>query len=429
MTNNKQQTTNNKQPIKLSYGLLAILIGIASIDFRQNLLANTKLEQKEIADMAKEMTVIIDGQNPGSGAIVAKEGNTYSVLTAKHVLATQDDYAIITPDRKQYPIDYSKVQKLANVDLAIAQFNSTENYRVAQLGNSRLVSVGDTVYVAGWPHPEQPITQSLFTFTSGTIAAIAPRPLPDGYQLVYTNTTKVGMSGGPVIDREDKVIGIHARAQGTQIYVNNQSVKDSSGFKVGIPIEAVSDLATIAKLPSQETPTSTPISETTNINPQLPIQQASSARKLYFTNAPDLIDYATTQDSARVRGATYYFTVSLPEDAGAPLQQLTLEQREGVDFMEDYHLDETIAFEGTRSKRGEKVSVGLVSSDRKNRTITIVFDTPISPGKTVTVGLRPVFTPSAGIYLLRVQGYPPGGKSPNLSLGVARFHFYQRGWF
>lgn len=418
--------SNNKPPIQLSYGLLAILIGIASIGFRQNLLANTKLEQKEIAAMAQEMTVIIDGQNSGSGAIVAKQGNTYSVLTAKHVLATEDEYTIITPDGKKYPINYSKVQKLDDVDLAIAQFSSTENYRVAQLGNSRLLGVGETVYVAGWPHPEPPITQSLFTFTSGTIAAIAPRPLPDGYQLVYTNTTKVGMSGGPVLNEEDKIIGIHARAQGRQIYVdNNQSIKDSSGFKVGIPIEAVSNLATIATLPTEQTSSNNQLPETTNINPQLPTQQAISDQKLYFTNAPDLIDYATTQNSARVRGATYYFTVSLPENAGAPLQQLTLEQRQGVDFLGEYHLEETIAFEGTRSQRGEKVPLSLISTDRDNRTITIVFDPPISPGKTVTVGLRPVFTPSEGIYLLRVQGYPPGGKSPNLSLGVARFHFYK----
>ncbi|NEO96451.1 MAG: DUF2808 domain-containing protein, partial [Moorea sp. SIO3G5] len=41
-------------------------------------------------------------------------------------------------------------------------------------------------------------------------------------------------------------------------------------------------------------------------------------------------------------------------------------------------------------------------------------------------GLRPVFTPrSSGVYLLRVNVFPPGKDARGLSLGVARFHFYR----
>ena len=155
---------------------------------------------------------------------------------------------------------------------------------------------------------------------------------------------------------------------------------------------------------------------------------SNSKEQHYFTKSPHLIDYATTNNYTYVRGATYYFTITIPEDAGTPLQKVTLEQREGVEFMERYHIDETRAFEGTRSARGEDVSLGLVTTNRKNRTITVPFDSPISPGKTVTIALRPIFTPRpSGVYLLRVTAFPPGVEESNsLSIGVARFHFYGR---
>jgi hypothetical protein len=51
-------------------------------------------------------------QNPGSGVIIARQGQTYYVLTAEHVVATEDEYEIITSDGKKYRLDYKNVKKL-----------------------------------------------------------------------------------------------------------------------------------------------------------------------------------------------------------------------------------------------------------------------------------------------------------------------------
>ncbi len=379
--------------------------------------------QQDIGRIAETTTVMIDGQNQGSGVIIEKKGDTYSVLTAKHVVATPDEYDIVTPDGNIYALDYNNVEKINNIDLAIAHFNSNNNYPIAKLGNSEQISLGNKVYIAGWPHPEAPINQNLFVLTEGNIAALAPRPLPEGYQLVYTNLTKVGMSGGPVFNEKGELVGIHGQAQGRRVYLENYDKIDlKSGFNIGIPLKALytENQSIQAELPQISPNTvNQPSQISTNINNN-EIQQ-------YWSKSPRLIDSATTQDGTRIRSATYYFTVSIPEDAGAPLEQLTFAQTQWADFWETYKIEETKAFEGTRQNRGKTVSLGLVSIDDDNETVTVTFDPPISAGKTVTVGLRPFSTPSnGGVYQFRVTAFPPGGKSRSLSLGVARLHFYDR---
>jgi tetratricopeptide (TPR) repeat protein len=191
--------------------------------------------QETVYQTASQFTVLIGGQNPGSGVIFAKTGNTYYVLTAKHVVATPDEYQVVTPDRKEHPINYSGVKKLPNVDLAVVQFTSNQSYSVARLGDSQQVKQGANVYVSGWPIPEQAITKSTNLITEGKVAGLQVGDA-DGYELMYGNSTAPGMSGGPVIDTSGRVIGIHGRAAG-----NQESGK--VGINLGIPINLFLRLA------------------------------------------------------------------------------------------------------------------------------------------------------------------------------------------
>lgn len=235
-------------------GLSAALIGASTIVMVQPQIATAQVEEqaiaqgaeaKPIAAMAKAVTVVINGQNPGSGVLIAKEGNTYYALTAKHVVSTPDEYEIVTSDRQRHPLDYSKVRKLPNVDLAVVQFTSDKNYATAQLGNAELIKEGATVYIAGWPHPGQAITQRIFQITTGKISGLPLDTLEEGYALVYTNTTASGMSGGPVLDEQGHVIGIHGRAEGQPITNpdTGDTVAIKSGFNLGIPINTFFNLA------------------------------------------------------------------------------------------------------------------------------------------------------------------------------------------
>ena len=194
------------------------------------------LSPSEISKIAEQVTVKIDGQNQGSGVIIAREGNDYYVLTAKHVVETEDEYDIIINNQRRHKINYANVIKLPNVDLAIVRFTSSETYNVANLASSaNQAAVGADVFVSGYPQPGRAITQSIHQLTTGRISARPQQALQDGYALVYTNITGVGMSGGPVLDSSGQVIGIHGRTEGQD--------NTKPGFNLGIPIDTFWQLA------------------------------------------------------------------------------------------------------------------------------------------------------------------------------------------
>jgi S1-C subfamily serine protease len=170
---------------------------------------------RSVYQIANETTVLIDGQAPGSGVIIGRKGNNYYVLTAKHVVDTQDEYTVVTSNGKKYSLDYKLVRKLTNLDLAVVQFTSNDTLPVAHLGNSEQVNQGDSIFVSGWPKVTAAITQPTLQVTDGRVTG---RQQGDtaGYELTYSNPTAPGMSGGPVFDANGKVIGIHGRAAGDQ---------------------------------------------------------------------------------------------------------------------------------------------------------------------------------------------------------------------
>lgn len=150
---------------------------------------------------------------------------------------------------------------------------------------------------------------------------------------------------------------------------------------------------------------------------------------VHFEKAPELVAATTTFNSVDVWGATYFFTIAVPFNAGEPLQRVTIAQIEGLDNIR-YNLKDSYAFEGKRSREGAKVKLGEVSIDRDKRTVSVNFDPPVPPGKTVTIALRPVRNPfSSGVYLFGVTAFPAGEKAYGLYLGVGRMHFYRRGGF
>jgi len=230
---------------KFFNGLSAVLIGATIVVTPSQITAPQTSNEEVISAAAKDVTVIINGQNPGSGVIFSHKNNTYYVLTAKHVVATKDEYEIITSDGKQHKLDYSTVKKFPGIDLAMVQFNSDKNYCVALLGDSDKIKEGATVYTSGWPHPGRAITERIYQVTQGKVSGRPLKPLEDGYALIYTNITRSGMSGGPVLDDEGQVIAIHGRAEGESI-INpdtGQTIDVKSGFNLGIPINSFWQMA------------------------------------------------------------------------------------------------------------------------------------------------------------------------------------------
>ena len=147
--------------------------------------------------------------------------------------------------------------------------------------------------------------------------------------------------------------------------------------------------------------------------------------KVHFVQPPSLVSATTTRNEASAWSATYYFTVAVPENADEPLGQLMLEQREGVDTLR-YRLGETFAYEG--GDRQRLIAVGEVTQDLSQRRVTVTFDPPVEPGRTVTLGLRPVRNPRYdGVYLFGVTAVPAGDNPQSQFLGYGRLHFYGGG--
>ena len=222
------------------YTIPAALIGV-SIALIQTQTAFA-LSSGQVAKMAKQITVLIDSKSPGSGIIIKRSGNTYTVLTAGHVVASKNKAEIVTPDGKRYQLNYSTVKALPGVDLATCQFTSSNNYPVAKIGNSDQSSEGTIAYVAGFPKAKAAsISSSTYNFTDGKITANASRPLKDGYALVYNNLTLPGMSGGPVFNEKGELIGVHGRGDESEAEIATSKINPEvgyikSGFNLGIPI-------------------------------------------------------------------------------------------------------------------------------------------------------------------------------------------------
>ncbi len=200
-----------------------------------------QLTEQEIEQIATKITVRIDGEDRGgTGVIVEKKGDTYYVITNWHVVDKAGDYQIITPDGKQHPVYYNLIKQLPGIDLAIAPFYSTETYPIAELGNAAEIEAGKTVYVAGWPRSGGSLQQRIFISSSGRITG---RQQPrNGYSLLYDNLVRAGMSGGPILDEQGRLIGINGIVK-----LEEDSDKIVSG---GIEINTFLNWRTSAILPT-----------------------------------------------------------------------------------------------------------------------------------------------------------------------------------
>lgn len=164
------------------------------------------------------------------------------------------------------------------------------------------------------------------------------------------------------------------------------------------------------------------------IVPSLPAiaGQVSDGRS-FFDRAPRLVGATRTGLMARF-ASTYEFTLTVPTDAGAPLQAVTISQENNAELV-NFDIGQSVAFAGDRYGAGERLPLASVGGTESadQRKATIVFDPPIQPGKTVTISLSVERNPSAGgIYLFGVTAYPVGEKATGLFLGYGRLTFYNQ---
>lgn len=186
----------------------------------------TQLSIEQLRTYAQAITVkVLSKEFLGSGILINRQGQVYTVVTNAHVLrAGNPPYQIQTPDQRLYlAVEMSPVKSLQGNDLAVLQFRSSEVYTQATVGDSSTLKVGDQVFAAGFPfssvasssHPLQSLLakgrQSQFAFTTGQVSLMLDKALEGGYKIGYTNDIRKGMSGGPVLNSRGEVVGINGR--------------------------------------------------------------------------------------------------------------------------------------------------------------------------------------------------------------------------
>ncbi|MFM6204288.1 serine protease, partial [Planktothrix sp.] len=226
----------NNRFLGLNY-VPSIIVGtVAALVIVQPAIAKTA---KGVAQIAIPTTVQINNtlvaDASGSGVIISKKGNTYTVLTANHVVNNPNsEFVIKTSKGKEHPVTSVKtLQKEGNgPDLAIITFETTEEYSVAPISNSDEATIGSGIYISGYPLAVMGSTEREYAFTSGQVTNIRSSN-PEGYTMRYDAVTRRGMSGGPVFDVSGRVIGIHGQGD-TVATVNNESAGRQEEVKTGL---------------------------------------------------------------------------------------------------------------------------------------------------------------------------------------------------
>ncbi len=208
----------------------------------QNDMNQPKIDPKELI---KKLTVAIIGvkgeDEPGSGVIVKKEDNVYSVLTSAHVVCNKtnklvdtEEYALKTYDgiwhdssngsnlnvrcppilkgEKKFSGKFCS-SAISNaypweIDIALLEFTSNKAYKVAKRSSS-IKRFGSDVYISGYPISRD--GEFVIRESQGTVD-LPPSSFYEtckGYGLRYIAQTEIGMDGGGVWSKKGKLVGIH----------------------------------------------------------------------------------------------------------------------------------------------------------------------------------------------------------------------------
>jgi serine protease Do len=168
---------------------------------------------------------ILAERSSGSGVLIRRKGNAYTVVTNEHVIALTKDhpFQVLTSDGLVHTALLQKTSTVKAMDIAFVTFISTGFYQIADMGYGKKLSIGGAVYSAGffnWHQVSRNAVESThnwglksFYLTSGAVGMLPNQALEKGYQIGYDNDVRSGMSGGPVLNQCGQLVGINGRGK------------------------------------------------------------------------------------------------------------------------------------------------------------------------------------------------------------------------
>ena len=234
------------KPIML--GTLGIMSATTAILLRPS---EVKAEDAEaLGRIAQAITVRIEGTTQASGVLIKKEGNLYTVLTSWNVLinkygrqdAPLDSLIIVTPDNKKHRVVINSVKRIGWVDMAVLAFTSSDNYQLASKGDIKQTSIGDKIFVSGFPISTLSIDNRILRFIRASVVANKSVAIKNGYQLVYSNEIRPGMNGGAVLNALGELVGIHGHTEIDTYILEKQNIALTRSTNYAIPIDYFKEL-------------------------------------------------------------------------------------------------------------------------------------------------------------------------------------------
>lgn len=184
----------------------------ASLDFLNQGVAPTSVSQlrameKHVAELAERCKPAIVnirvGEGQGSGVVVDRYG---TILTAAHVIGGPGRVATVTfPDGKEVKADTLGINR--RLDSGMLKIIDKGRFPYLDTGESELLNLGQWVLAIGHPGG--------IDRDRGLVVRVG-RLLFSDESVLRTDCTLVGGdSGGPLIDMDGNVIGIHSRIGGS----------------------------------------------------------------------------------------------------------------------------------------------------------------------------------------------------------------------
>tara|TARA_B100001964_G_scaffold242485_1_gene317493 strand:- start:286 stop:1263 length:978 start_codon:yes stop_codon:yes gene_type:complete len=220
---------------------------------------------------------IVGIETPGSsgtGTIIGKKGNIYTILTARHVIPSIQEgdeyYAYSMKSKKRYRITSVQAPLGKKADIAVATFTAPEDFNLNIISDFypfsdviqhcttcpaiqrapvsrqwKMESTGGRG--AGISMPSGAVTVPIYRFTEFVIQERA-HGNKDGYELLYAASTVPGMSGGPIIGYREfgkinqgkcdfsgiALLAIHGRSE-------KYHSGGRSGLSLGVPVNLIKD--------------------------------------------------------------------------------------------------------------------------------------------------------------------------------------------
>lgn len=175
----------------------------------------------------------------GTGFVYKTKDNVAYILTNNHVIDNSDDINIIYSDGSN--TNAQIVGKETYSDIAVLQVAKSTILSVAELGNSKDVKIGDTLFTVGTPLGKKyqgTVTKGILSGKDRLVEVSLSGNVTDYIMRVLQTDAAInpGNSGGPLVNINGEVIGINSL----------KLVEDEiEGMGFAIPIEDALNFAEI----------------------------------------------------------------------------------------------------------------------------------------------------------------------------------------